>query len=182
MPVTEDINIPASASYVPVPADMYQFVIKDIESEVQPKYMGKEGETQLQFKIVTQIVGDDTLPDHKFSLWASAKWFAGKKGLQPSKLFNVFKAIYDFYYPQVNLREWKLDMINKAAINDLIGKQLRMTLSEEDGKNKPTAFMAIKKELEVPVDADDGFPEEKKAKKAKDEPAGEKVEPDDIPF
>ena len=72
--------------------------------------------------------------------------------MQPSKLVTLIGAVYSFYYPRLSVIELEAEDITYQAINDLIGKQLRVMVKMNDEKtgNKIVQFMGIKKELPVP--------------------------------
>ena len=146
MPITTKFDV-SETSYKAIPADVYQVVIEDIEVRVGKKYMSDEEQKQFLFR--TKVLDEGEHKGHGLGFYVSIKWFAGKSAMQPSKLFNLFKAVYSNYYKSVDLLKWTGDMINMETVNDFIGKQIRVTVEEKEGKNRVTTFMPIKKEMEV---------------------------------
>lgn len=168
MPLTEDFQAKVGGDYKAVPADVYQVVITDVQlKKDQPKYKDPNTlVTQLLFKC--QVLSEDE-NGHKIGFFTSDKWFAGNHNASPSKLFLVAKSVWDFYSPKSDILSLKDKDINMMFINNLLNKQIRVTVALTDqGKNKVTTFMPIKKE--IPFEAE----------KTLDEP--ENVDPDSIPL
>lgn len=162
MPITTSFDV-SETTYKAIPSDVYQIVIEDIEVRVGKKYMSEEEQKQFLFR--TKVLDEGEHNGHGLGFYVSIKWFAGKTGMQPSKLFNLFKAVYSQYYKNTDLLKWTGDMVNMETINDMIGKQIRVTVEEKEGKNRVTTFMPIKKKLKVekvelePVKNEDVDPE-----------------------
>lgn len=174
MPLTEDFQAKIGGEYKAVPADVYQIVLQDVElKKNQPKYKDPNTlVTQLLFKC--QVLSEDE-NGHKLAFFTSDKWFAGGQSASPSKLFLVAKAVWDFYSPKSDILALKDSDINMAFINDLLNKQIRVTVAvTEQGKNKVTTFMPIKKEIAYK-------PEESLEEIVKKDNT-EEVDPKDIPF
>lgn len=186
MPLTESAN-PVEApksDFVPVPEDLYQVVISDVEEKIMPRYQAKnedDVEAFYKFKFVI-INGEDEFSQEKVvSAFCTRKWFSGNKKVNPSKLVNLVKAVYAYYYPKLSVVELEADDMTPAVINDLIGKQLRVSvkLNEEGSANKITEFMAIKKELDVPETVKIASVAKKVLAKPSDEPSDPKKEEED---
>lgn len=171
MPITEDIKItaPERAEYVPLPADVYQVQISDLEVRTGKKYMSEEEQQQILFKMLVVDKSDNR--GHGIGAFSTTRWFNGGKNMSPSKLFQIFTAVYAYYHKDIDLNEWYPEMVNMQAINDLIGKQLRITVNlTQDKKNKITSFMPIREELEPIKDEEVKAvkPEPEKSKKKKE--------------
>lgn len=154
MPLTEvsnKVEAPESKGFTILPEDVYQVVIKDIDEKIMTKYKSAEEDAFYQFKFAVLDEGEK-IQGESINVFTSRKWFSGNKKAQPSKLVTLFKAVYAFYYPKLDIIELEADDITLQAINDLIGRQLRITVKLNDDKtgNKVTEFMAIKKEMDVP--------------------------------
>jgi hypothetical protein len=154
MPLTDTsmpVESPAGREWKPIPEDVYQVVVKDVEEKIMKKFQSEEEEAYYHFKFII-LDGLDDAKDAMVSTFCTRKWFAGNQRTKPSKLVNLVKALYAFYYPKLSVIELEADDMNVGVINDLIGKQLRITVKLNDDKtnNKITEFMAIKKELAVP--------------------------------
>lgn len=167
MPIQTALNVtaPVQKAFVPLPADVYQVIVKDIEIRETQKYMSKEREEQFLFKLI--VLDEGAHRTQYVGAFATQKWFNGGKtgSMAPSKLYLIFQAVYQHYYAKVNLQEWEPGMVNQEAVNDLIGKQIRVTVTlQPNGKNKVTTFMSIKKELKPVTE------EELAAKKEASEP------------
>lgn len=157
MPLTESANkveAPRRKDFVPVPEDIYQVVIRDVEEKIGPKYMAKDEddvEAQYLFKIAI-IDGEGDAKNAGLTIFCAIKWFTGGKKYSPSKLVNLFKACYAFYYPKIDVTDLNAEDITPIVVNDLIGCQLRVAVKYNADKsgNKITEMMSIKKELAIP--------------------------------
>lgn len=114
-------------------------------------------ETKYIFRFV--VLDEGTALTLGISDFVTPSWFAevGKKNqkgepVNPSKLVTIFKALYGFYYPDLNVFNMSTPSI--GMINDLIGKQVRIAVKVkgegDEARNKITDYTVIKKELEVP--------------------------------
>lgn len=149
MPINEDINAATSnGTFPPIPTDVYQVQIKDVLTVKSKKYNSNEEQIQLNYKFI--ILDEGEFKGRFLQAWSTLVWFTGGQGQRaPSKLFMIIKAVHDFYYKDKktgtsSVSEWTPDMINATVINDLIGKQLRVSSSELPSGGKVTAFMPIK--------------------------------------
>jgi hypothetical protein len=175
MPLQTPIKVeqPTGEGYEPVPDGLYQVVIKDVKLHKSKKYESDEEEEQLLFSttILNKQIGKG------IGIFARISWFNGvtKRGasVSASKLYSLVKAIYGFYHDKVDVDTLHADDVNMDFINDLLGKQVVLSVKLVNGKNKITDFAVIEKELEVP--AEDSAQEEGTA-------GNENVDPSDIPF
>jgi hypothetical protein len=204
MPVSGDfpVQAPPAKEWNPVPEDVYQVVIKDIDEKDMQKFQSTEMETFYLFKFVI-LEGEEGVKNETLTAFVARKWFAGstkgKKTLNPSKLVNLVKAAYGFYYPKLDVSFLTADDMTAPVVNDLIGKQLRIAVKMNDDKtnNKVTDFMAIKKELEISseikvaqpksvaqpkVGAMDSTPAKSVTNEQPEEVKSEEPKTDDIPF
>ncbi len=151
MPVNEEINAnTSSGNFPPIPTDVYQVEIKDVSTVKSKKYQSTEEQTQLNFKFV--ILDEGEHRGRFLQAWTTLTWFSGGGQRSPSKLYLLIKSVHDFYYKDKKsgvsaVAEWTADMITSAVINDLIGKQLRVSSSEIPTGGKVTAFMPVKSAL-----------------------------------
>lgn len=160
------VEAPAGQTFSVIPEDVYQVVVKDVDEKVMKKYQSDEDETFYVFKLA--ILGDvpAEILGQTVSIFATRKWFSGSKKASPSKLVNFVKAIYAYYYPKLSVVELEAEDMTPEVINDLIGKQLRITIKVKpraDGNgdtNNVTEFMSIKKELELPNEVKIDAPKE----------------------
>jgi hypothetical protein len=124
-------------------ADVYQVQIVDISEKEGTKFNSSEPVQQFEFKC--EVVEEENLGKRVF-IWTTQSWFDGGKSSKPSKLFDLVRQIYAFYHKDVNVKD--MEEINFQQLNDLIGKQLRVTVTvTENGRNRVVGFMPIKKEL-----------------------------------
>jgi hypothetical protein len=156
MPLTQTANpveAPESRDWKPIPEDVYQVVIKDVDEKVMKKFQSEEEDAFYHFKFGI-LDGVEEAKNQTVSTFCSRKWFSGNKKASPSKLVTLVKAVYAFYYPKLSVVELEADDMTIGTINDLIGKQLRVAvkLNADGTNNKITEFMAVKKEIEVPGD------------------------------
>lgn len=154
MPLTEVSNrveAPENKGFVTLPEDVYQVVIKDIDEKIMTKYKSAEEDAFYQFKLAVLDEGEN-IQGETINIFTSRKWFSGNKKAQPSKLVTLVKAVYAFYHPKLDVIELEADDMTLQVINDLIGKQMRVTIkvNEEKTGNKVTEFMAVKREIEIP--------------------------------
>jgi hypothetical protein len=157
MPLTSTANqVEAPKSdFKPVPEDVYQVVIKDVDEKILPVFQAKsEDDVQVNYHFKFVILDGETADskEQMVSAFCTNKWFGGNKRMQASKLVSLVKAVYAFYYPKLKVEDLTADEMTPAVINDLIGKQLRVSVkfNAEKTGNKVTEFMAIKKEIELP--------------------------------
>lgn len=149
--ITNKIIIGSSegAAFEPLPADMYQVVIDDVTERMGTKLNTNEPQPQLMFKSIV-IEGE-----HKgrfVYIFTSQSWFDGGTNSKPSKLYTLVKNVYTFYEPKAKLKD--IQEINTDMINNLVGKQLRITVEvTPSNKNKVTGFMSIKEEQKVEKEA-----------------------------
>lgn len=150
VPVTKPGN---NNEWSPVPEDIYQVVIKDIIEKDVPVYGTNDGsmETKYLFKYI--ILDEGEAKEQMLTDFAPPKWFGGntKKKFSPSKLVTIFKAVYGFYYPKLNVND--LSEPSPEVVNDLIGKQVRVTVKlggDNNQWNKITDYTVVKAELPVP--------------------------------
>lgn len=140
--------------FQPLQPDVYQVQIIDVEEREGTKYGSSDKIMQFMFK--TAVVDGDSKGQSLF-IFTSQSWFGGGKGSNPSKLFNLIKAVYDHYEEDTDLNS--VVEISDKEINGLIGKQLRVSVTvNNNNKNKITGFMPIKKEIKYQqenVDPDD---------------------------
>lgn len=131
-------------TFEPLTQDTYQIQILDVEEIETNKYMSDEKITQFMFK--TAVV-DGEYEGRLLFVFTSQSWYDGsKQGTRPSKLFNLFKAVYAFYKKDVDLS--KMQTITDKEINNLIDKQLRVSVDiNKNNRNVVTGFMPIKKEI-----------------------------------
>lgn len=168
MPLTTPVRVQQSeeGDYSPLPADVYQVQIVDVEEREGTKYQSSEKITQLLFK--TKVVEEGEFKNRSLGIFVTPKWFAGGKNASPSKMFNLFKAVYSFYKKEVNIAELDAEFIGLSEINGLIGKQLRLTVQVNAGnKNKIDSMMQIKQVIAY--------------EQAEATAGNEDIDPDDIP-
>lgn len=147
------VTTPGNQEWTPVPEDIYQVVLKDIVEKDVPVWGAKDGsmETKYLFKFV--ILDEGEAQGQMLTDFAAPKWFSGntKKKFSPSRLVTIFKAIYGHYYPKLDVGDLSEPGTNQ--INDLIGKQVRVTVKvggQDNNWNKITEYTKIKEEMEIP--------------------------------
>lgn len=186
------VEAPQGQEYSVIPEDVYQVVVKDIEEKTMKKFQSEDEDTFYQFKLML-LEGDEKILGQSVSVFCTRKWFSGSKKASPSKLVTFVKAVYAHYYPKLSVIELEAEDMTPEVINDLIGKQLRITIKvkpRSDGSgdtNNVTEFMAIKKELPLPEGVKLEMPTEAAQpgsdKTEAEKPAEEKTEnQSDIPF
>lgn len=137
----------STAEFKPLPADVYQVTIVDVEERESTKFASTD--KVMQFMWRCEVVEGDEI-GKRINFFTSESWFDGGKGSNPSKLFNLFKTVYAYYEKETDLKA--ITEITDKDINGLIGKQLRITVTVTDmEKNKVTGFMPIKKEIAYEV-------------------------------
>lgn len=155
MPLTaaaNEVTAPTKGDWKPVPEDLYQVVIKDVDEKIMKKFQSEEEDAFYKFSLVILDGANEESQHQSVSVFCTERWFAGNKKASPSKLVSLVKAVYGFYYPDLSVIELEAEDMTLPVINDLIGKQLRVTvkLNQDGTGNRITEFMAIKKELDVP--------------------------------
>lgn len=156
MPVSGLAQVTESAgrTWKPVAEDVYQVVIKDITEKTVKKYQSDEDTVQYLFKFV--VLDEGEFNQQMLTSFCSTSWFkGGVKGMNASKLVTIFRAVYGFYMPGIDVNSLKAAEVNSLMMqNVLIGTQLRVNVKLTDDKlgNKITDFMMIKKELPVPAE------------------------------
>ena len=139
--------IPEAKVTEPIPADVYQVLITDVNMEEKPNpFKNNEITQRLAFNFT---VLDEDHEGKSLRVWVANKWFINQKSGIKSGLYALSDAVFAGY-------DTKVDMDFGMAFNpnDLINKQVRVTVVqvEKDGKtfNKITGYMPIKKELPAP--------------------------------
>lgn len=173
-----EIKKQESVSYPPLPNDVYQVELLDINTKVHPKYMKPDEKEQVfDFQFVV-------LEDGEFrarNLWAGyikTYLYIGKNG--KNSLYQVLEAMLGRELTE----EEEANGITGKLLNDLIGKQCRLgteiVVKGEKQYNKITQFLRAKKNL-TPLTDDEK--EKCKVKNKKVETEESKM-PDvsDIPF
>lgn len=156
-----DVSGASTKKLPPLPGDMYQVQVLDVEEREGTAYGSGQPEMQLNFKLA---VLDDGPYYGRFLFATCSRKFVG--GSKPSNLFSLISALTSRQFT-------KEEMQNPSAIltadflNKLIGEQVRVTLIEKDrangeGKtNKITTYMSKKQDLP-------GYDEDKAKKVFKD--------------
>lgn len=149
MPVqsTFKTKIPEQTAFEPLPPDMYQAIISDVNMEERPDPFDNGAIKQrLSFNL---IILDEGFEGKTLKVWTANKWFINEKSGIKSALYALADAVLSGYGTKVDM-----DFGMEFNPNDLIGKQVRITLTniDKDGKtyNKIMGYMPIKKELAVP--------------------------------
>jgi hypothetical protein len=156
------------SSFEPIPADLYQVQILDVNEVEGTAYMSTKKIMQFQFKLA---IVEGEFKDRVLFLWTSQTWFSGSEGkaTKPSKLFTLIKTINSYYYKDINTAD--IEEITEKEINNLIEKQIRITVEITDNnKNKIISMTPIKKEIPY------------KSEIEIENPLDEDVDPDDIPI
>jgi hypothetical protein len=184
------VEAPENKDWNPIPEDIYQVVIKDIDEKIMKKFQSEEEDAFYHVKF-TILDGEGEAENQMVSCFCARKWFSGNKKMSPSKLVELVKAVYAFYYPKLSVVELEAEDMSIKVINDLIGKQLRINvkLNADGTNNKVSDFMAIKKELPIPEEVKvasvpkkvQGKPEEAKVEPAK-EAVDEEMDENSPPF
>jgi hypothetical protein len=148
MPVPQGSALPPEAPYVPLPADVYEVKIDDIEEEIKPspfkKPDGTPEEDSHQYKLKLAIQ-DEPFVGKFITCWVRASLRPAGKSKYPT-LPQLLLAVTG--------KEFGLDdreKVNGEFLNTLIGSQLRITTINEAGKQDPsksfprvTSFLATK--------------------------------------
>ena len=156
----------------PLPPDVYQVEILDIEEREGTKYQSSEVETQISVKFVVIEAG----PHYGRFIWSSCSPKV-TGGTKQSKLYQVIVAALNREFTRDELQKAH-EIVTPEFLNGLIGKQLRLTLSQKDKQdgsgrtNKIEAYMPKKTDLAK-------YDENKKADEALS--AGQQAE-SDVPF
>jgi len=160
MPSTIKMQTREEKEYKPWKAGLYQVVVDDVKDKIveeESKYnkIGDELYTFV-FRILKKGDQNDRLI---WKDWVKPFISAPKKGRSGSNLYSIVKAIF----PELG----DLDLYGKEDVNELIGKQLILSIKpqEDDQWCKITDYIPADKEMKVP----------KKEEK-------EEVSPDDLPF
>jgi len=148
---TVQITTPQDTITDKIPADLYQIVLTNVVEADGSDY--NTGEPKKQLKFYGEIVEGEE-KGKTISFFTSLSWFNGGKGAKPSKLFNLVKNIYAFY--ETGMAVSDMPIITPKDINSLMGKQIRVTVDEnEKGWPKVVAFTPIKKEIEYSSSPED---------------------------
>lgn len=142
----EPIMPSADGVFEPLPEDVYQFELIDIDTKEGKKYMSEEMETQLVFTFA--IVEDGNWYGRRQWVYASQKLSSYKDG---SKLYNLLKVVMG---REITKEEEAnpASLINPDFLNTLMGEQVRMTVVQYDKKdgskgNKVKGFLPVKEKL-----------------------------------
>lgn len=135
MPVPQGSSLPPEAPFVPLPADVYEVKIEDIEEEIKPspfkKPDGTPEEDSHQFKL-TLLIQDEPFVNRKITCWVRASLRDSTKSKYPT----LPKLLLAVTGQQFGLDD--RDKITGEFLNTLIGSKLRITTVNEAGKQDPS--------------------------------------------
>lgn len=131
-------KIPQGKDIEVVPEDVYEVAITDIKDKERTKYQSAEKEMAMVF-VFTISEGD--FKGTELSNFVSPSLFSGSQNANPSKLYQIFSAVY-----KKPLNEEDLMGIGTDEVNALIGKKLRVAIKqyqnqEGDLRNKIDSFL-----------------------------------------
>jgi hypothetical protein len=182
MPVPNDWEAPKSKEYPPLPEDVYQVFIKDVELTKGKAYQSNDEIWQLNFTF--QVLEEGEFYGRRLWKRITPVISAAKANKKPANFNLVYEAVY-----KKTPYENQLAAINASVINDFIGKQLRLAVREavsEEGKpvNRIDSYLATKKELPLPKkELEDNEEKEEPAQEGEDYDINERIkEESDIPM
>jgi hypothetical protein len=143
-----DISVSDSKTYVPLPADVYQCEIIEVEQKEERGYQSEEMVTNIVFTFAVLEEGEN----YGRRLWAhcSPKLVGGAK---TSKLYSLLSTLLDKAWTPEELNTFKTE-ITPDFLNSLVGSQIRLTVSQkpkQDGtmKNVIDGFLKKKKLMDA---------------------------------
>lgn len=135
MPVPQGSALPPEAPYVPLPADVYEVKIDDIEEEIKPspfkKADGTPEEDSHQYKLKLAIQ-DEPFVGKFITCWVRASLRSSTKSKYPT-LPDLLLAVTNQTFG-LDDRE----KITGEFLNTLIGSKLRISTKNEAGKQDPS--------------------------------------------
>lgn len=140
------VEASSAKSYPPIPADVYQAQILDIEKRQEKAYQSEELEDRLNFTFV--IVEDGPYYGRRFWRSMAPKLVGGTK---QSNLYAFLAVLTGKAFTKEECAKAK-DIVTADYLNGLVGKQVRLSVSSkvgEDGveRNRVSAFLPVKEEL-----------------------------------
>lgn len=129
----------------PLPEDIYQVQVTDVTMDIQTSpFTGEQGERLTWY---LHILDEGEYRGRQILAWTANKWFVNPKTGIKSTLFALAEGVFGGYGTKVDM-----DFGVSFNPNDLIGKQVRITVKQLDkgnGKTTPkiAGYMPIKKEL-----------------------------------
>ena len=147
MPISGPVSVTGQSSkqFAPMPVDVYQFEVMDIESKMGTKFQSEELEEKFSFTFVCVERGEF----YGRRLWreTNTKFVGGQK---PSNLYGVLCGITGKTFSKEECED--PSFINESLLNGLIGKQIRLSVGQkqsQSGKtvNTITSFLPVKEQL-----------------------------------
>lgn len=140
MPVPTGSQLPEEPKFVPLPPDVYEVVIQDIEEEIKPSPFknadGSNQEDSHQYK-VTMVVQEDPFKDRKITAWVRASLRTGTKSKRPT-LPQFLLAVTGQSFGQDDR-----DKVKGEFLNTLIGMRLRVATQVEKAKTSDNEFAVV---------------------------------------
>lgn len=149
MPVNSNVSVPEEKIKPPVPADVYNVQIDDIEHEIKPspfkKTDGTPEEDVNQFKIKFSVTDEGEYNERWITAWVKNSLRASTKSKKPTLVQFLLAVTGEAFSPE------QREEINGDFLNGLIGMPLRVTTVVEKSKDGTkeyatiTSFLAPKK-------------------------------------
>jgi hypothetical protein len=140
MPVPVTSSIPKEQAFVPIPPDVYECVISDIDEEIKPSPFKKKDGTpeddSHQFKLKLSIV-DSTFENSFVTCWVRASLQASTKAKRPTLPQFLLAVTGQQFGPDDR------EKVNGEFLNSLIGAPLRVATQIEKGKQNPDKEFAV---------------------------------------
>jgi hypothetical protein len=151
MPLDANTKMPVTGlskmARKPLPKDVYQVELIDIESKMGKKFQSEEMEEKLSFTFA--IIENTSFYGRKIWQNTNMKFSTGKKS---TKLFEVVCALAEEEYTAKDCEN--PDFITADFLNSFIGKQLRLSIGQQPGATDPTvifntidAYLPVKEQL-----------------------------------
>lgn len=167
MPITGSVSVSGSSAkeFAPMPVDVYQFELLDVEAKEGLKWGSEETETKLSFTFVCVEEGQY----YGRRVWRNSNTkFVG--GTKPSNLYTIVTGITQRQFSKEECANAE-NVITMDFLNSLIGTQMRLSIGQSvsptNGKtyNSIQAYLPVKQQLPAfdaskqPVKAEEEIPE-----------------------
>lgn len=140
MPIPAGSTLPEEPKMTPLPADVYEVDIEDIDEEIKPSpWKNEDGSDQPdihQFKIIMNVQ-DDPFNGRKIISWVRASLRTGTKSKRPTLPQFLLAVTGESFGTEDRSK------ITADFLNSLIGGKLRVSTQIEKAKNSDNEYTVV---------------------------------------
>lgn len=141
MPVPSNVCVPEDNIKPPVPSDVYNVIVEDIEHEIKPsrfkKQDGSPEEDENQYKIKFSITDEGEYKDRWILAWVRNSLRPSPKSKRPSLSKFLLAITKENFGPERKAE------VTGDFMNSMIGMQLRVTTNIEKSKDESKEYAVV---------------------------------------